>query len=839
MKGVTKMRKVLHYLLILLLIVSFIPLKGNAKEDGHHDVELWNAVKPLNTTVTFLNTGAHPDDERSDFLAYLSRGLGVKTSSLIANRGEGGQNEIGTELDNGLGIIRSNEMIEAAKITGVKAYHLSETTSDPIYDFGFSKSPDETLEKWGEELTYERFIRFIRTYQPDIVMPSFRDVESQHGHHRAITILSEQAFEDAADPTVFPEQLEEGLSTWQVKKLYLPAESEETATTSIEIGDYDPVYEMTYPQLGEESRYMHKSQGMGRDIPAEPRQTHLELIKEAVHTDYPNELFAGIPYNFNEWAEIVPAKNVKTQLNKLQQKLDEIVELYPDREAILSVSQSAHKDVKRIQKLVGKAKMSSDLKNDLLHKLELKEEQLHEVSFAASSLHMEMEINTEVLTPGSEGQVTMTITNEGNQKIKHIDATLVTPESWGGDRTQKVKHLKPNESKKVTFDIRVPEDEPYYAPYDESTLMGKVEFKEKGQTSGKLIEFNRTVAVLPELSVAPSPENLTINTADIQEEIPVKVQVKNYYNGKKDAIVSLNLPEGWTSNPVEKEVSFTEQHEIEEVTFTVSPPSDITEGDYSFDVFAEANGAIFDTTVQEISYDHIKDSYFQYPATVNTVAFELLLPNNLKVGYIESGFDEVADYLIDTGMDVTKLTEADLASGDLTQYDAIVTGIRAYLSRPDLAENNERLLEYVESGGHYVVQYHKPDDNWNTDTTAPYPLEIGNPSIQWRVTDEHAEVTLTQPEHKLFNYPNEITNHDWDNWVQERGLYFPMNWDERYETLVSMADPDEDPFTSGILLAEYGEGTYLYTNLVFYRQIDNQVPGAYRVFTNLISYGVE
>lgn len=366
------MKKVLYYLLILLLIVSLIPLKGNAKEDVHHDVELWNAVKPLNTTVTFLNTGAHPDDERSDFLAYLSRGLGVKTSSLIANRGEGGQNEIGTELDNGLGIIRSNEMIEAAKITGVKAYHLSETTSDPIYDFGFSKSPDETLEKWGEELTYERFIRFIRTYQPDIVMPSFRDVESQHGHHRAITILSEQAFEDAADPTVFPEQLEEGLSTWQVKKLYLPAESEETATTSIEIGDYDPVYEMTYPQLGEESRYMHKSQGMGRDIPAEPRQTHLELIKEAVHTDYPNALFAGIPYNFNEWAEIVPAKNVKAKLNKLQQKLDEIVELYPDREAILSVSQSAHKDVKRIQKLVGKAKMPSNFKNDLLHKLELK-----------------------------------------------------------------------------------------------------------------------------------------------------------------------------------------------------------------------------------------------------------------------------------------------------------------------------------------------------------------------------------------------------------------------------------------------------------------------------------
>ncbi|MBO1912303.1 PIG-L family deacetylase, partial [Microvirga sp. 3-52] len=165
--------------------------------------------------VTFLNTGAHPDDERSDLLAYLSRGLGVKSASVIANRGEGGQNEIGTELGDGLGIIRSNEMIEAAKITGVKAYHLSETTSDAIYDFGFSKSPEETLEKWGEEITYERLIRFIRTYQPDIVMPSFRDVDNQHGHHRAMTILSERTFEDAADPSVFPEQLTEGLAVWQ------------------------------------------------------------------------------------------------------------------------------------------------------------------------------------------------------------------------------------------------------------------------------------------------------------------------------------------------------------------------------------------------------------------------------------------------------------------------------------------------------------------------------------------------------------------------------------------------------------------------------------------------
>ena len=238
-------------------------------------------------------------------------------------------------------------------------------------------------------------------------------------------------------------------------------------------------------------------------------------------------------------------------------------------------------------------------------------------------------------------------------------------------------------------------------------------------------------------------------------------------------------------------------------------------------------------------YDHINDIYFLYSSAINGVAFELLKPDNLKVGYIESGFDTIADDLINAGFDLTKLTENDLASGDLSVYDTIVTGIRANLSRADLVQNNARLHEYVENGGHLVVQYHKPGDNWNIQTSAPYPLEIGNPSIRWRVTDENAEVTMTQPEHKLFNYPNNITTGDWDNWVQERGLYFPMNWDERYETFVSMADPDEDPFEGGILMAEHGEGTYLYTNLVFYRQIDNQVPGGYRIFTNLISYGIE
>ncbi|MEH7247616.1 NEW3 domain-containing protein [Neobacillus niacini] len=830
------MKKLFCILMSILLIASLLPPISLAQEQNEADVELWNVVNPLDTTVTFLNTGAHPDDERSDLLAYLSRGLGVKTASLIANRGEGGQNAIGNELGNALGIIRSNEMIEAAKVNGVKAYHLSETTSDAIYDFGFSKSPDETLTKWGEEVTYERLIKFIRTYQPDIVMPSFENVDSQHGHHRLMAILSERAFKDAADPTVFPEQLENGVEPWQIKKFYLPV-NKDTATTSIEIGDFDPIYGMSYPQLGEASRYLHKSQGMGNDIPVAPRQSHLKLIHSAVATAS-TDLFAGVPYDFHAWADIVPAANVSEQLDTLQNELEGIIKLYPDREAILPKSQKALGTVQKLIASTNSANLDAGVKNDLLHKLELKAEQLQQVSFVSSNLAVDVEIGSYVLTQGEQTKVDVTISNEGTQKIQHIEAALLTPDNWKHEGVTQVKHLKPGESKTVTFNVTVPSSAEYYQPYGDAVIKAQLTFKENGVKTTAVIDLDNTVSVLPELSVTPDPVNITVNTANVQKEIPVTVKVKNYANGAKKAAVSLNLPEGWTSEPATADVSFTKRYEEQVAAFTLVPPTTVADGNFTIAAIAEADGRSFDTTVQEIKYDHINDSYFMYPSNINGVAFELLKPDNLKVGYIDSGFDTIADSLQNAGFDITKITPEDLATGDLSKYTTIVAGIRSTLGRPDVLQNNARLLEYVKNGGHLVMQYVTSGDPWNNGKfTPPYSLTIGSPSIRVRVTDENAKVTVKQPEHALFNYPNVINDSDWDGWVQERALYFPTAWHANYETFVSMADPGEAPFDSGILMAKYGEGTFLYTNLVFYRQINAQVPGGYRIFTNLISYG--
>lgn len=823
--------------LICLLIAFLLVLPMNPMARENDDPDLWSALKPLETTVTFLNTGAHPDDERSDFLAYLSRGLGVKTSSLIANRGEGGQNEIGQELDNALGIIRSREMIEAAKVTGVKAYHLSETTSDPIYDFGFSKTPNETLSKWGEELTYERLIRFIRTYQPDIVMPSFRDVDSQHGHHRAISILTQRAFEDAADPKVYPEHLEEGLSPWKIKKLYLPAESKESATSSIEIGMLDDIYGKSYPQIGEESRFLHKSQGMGSEIQVAPRQVHLELVKSRDSSSGKDQLFKGIPYDFNEWAVKLPQKekSLVKEYRQLQSQLERTISSYPDRSKTFQEAQKSLKLVEKATKMTRKAKLDSGLKEDLLHKLSLKEEQLMNVSYLSSDLDVQATSESDVLTGGQQVKVEVNVKNGGKHVLKNADVTLDTPFHFS--KKTKKKNLKPGEERTFTFKVDVPEDAETYHPYEEPVIQALVKFRSGSVETVKKEELNGTIAVLPDVGLAMSPEDLVVNTADVKTDVPVSVEVTNYKQGKSSAGVSLDVPEGWTVTPSSVNIHLTDHKEKKSADFVLHPPAEFEEGDFKVEAHANVDGKTLGTTVQEINYSHIGTFYYLYDAAINGVSFELLTPEGMKVGYIESGFDQVADYLSNVGMEITKLTDEDLASGDLSKFDTIVTGIRAYLSRDALNENNDRLKTYVEEGGHLVVQYHKPNDRWDAATTAPYPLTIGNPSIRWRVTDENADVELLKPESSLFSYPNVLSENDWDNWVQERGLYYPMDWDDRYETFVRMNDPGEESFDGGILMAPYGEGTYLYTNLVFYRQIQGQVPGGYRIFTNLLSYG--
>jgi LmbE family N-acetylglucosaminyl deacetylase len=425
-------KKFLVVLLSVILVLPLIMTNGQKSSATEHDPELWKVLTPLKTTTSFLNTGAHPDDERSHLLAYLSLGEGVRTGSLIANRGEGGQNEIGLELGNGLGIIRSEELIEASAITNVDLILLSEDLSDSIYDFGFSKSPEETLHEWGEEIAYERLIRKIREYKPEIVFPSFLNVDSQHGHHRAMNVLTLSAFEDAADPNVFPEHLNEGLAPWQIKKMYLPAASNNTQTISIEAGNMiDEIYGKTYAQLGEDSRYLHKSQGMGRDLPVAPLFVNLDLAKSV--NDIPeeeNSIFDGLSFNFEDAADSLDGKNnqIKGALKKVQNALDQVIDQYPSREAAFMQAHQALREVKKAKTQVEKSKIDSVLKEDLLFKLDVKIGQLIKVSEVASELIVTVEVLNPALNKGGTTEVTVHAENQGSKTIKNLNLTLNVPD---------------------------------------------------------------------------------------------------------------------------------------------------------------------------------------------------------------------------------------------------------------------------------------------------------------------------------------------------------------------------------------------------------------------------
>ncbi|WP_096437141.1 PIG-L family deacetylase [Alteribacter populi] len=827
------------FLAMLLLLAIVIPQAPQTSADDP-DEDLWKVLTQLNTTTSFMNTGAHPDDERSHLLAYLSLKEGVRTGSMIANRGEGGQNEIGQELGNGLGIIRSEELIEASAVTNVDLMMLSQDLDDPIYDFGFSKTTEETLDEWGEELTYERLIRAIREYRPEIVFPSFLDVDTQHGHHRAITVLSLKAFDDAADPSVFPEHQDEGLEPWQIKKMYLPAEDVNDPTLSIEVGnEVDPVYGMTYAQLGEESRYLHKSQGMGRDLAVEPLYVHLDLVKSVNEIpDQEESIYEGLDVTFKDTAENLEGKNnqIRGALLHVHRALEEVIEQYPDRGQTLLSAHEALSEVEKTKDRVKDRNIDQELKDELLFKLTIKEDQLAEVSRVASSLEVEVDVENPTLTKGGTTTAVVRAENKSDQTLNDVDVDLNVPADWEVESTSEKVSLEPGEGIESNFEVQVPEGADFFHPYHPSVLTANVSYDVNSQGAAFVAEPEDTVAVLPDVAAQLTPDQVSINQLDVPENIDVEMTLTNYVDGATEVTPSLDVPDGWAVSASEETVQFSEQLETQTVSFTLTPPEQGLDKNFEVVGQLDVNERTFETTVQTIDYDHIDKSYYVYDAVASGIAFDLALPEDLKVGYIESGFDRIPEYLHNIGMDITSLSDEEIAEGDLSEYDSIALGIRAFRGREGLAEQNDRLLEYVENGGHLVVQYHTPNDSWDGQTAAPYPIEIGVPSIRWRVTDKNADVNLFDPEHELFNYPNAIEDSDWDGWVQERALYFPMGWDDRYETFISMADPGEEPYTSGILMAEYGEGTYMHTNLVWYRQIQGQVPGGYRIFTNLLSY---
>ncbi|MCJ8014124.1 NEW3 domain-containing protein [Paenibacillus sp. KQZ6P-2] len=822
------------------IIIPAAPQRASAERGV---VDLWKAIKPLTTVASAMNTGAHPDDEHSATLAYLSLGMGVDTYSVIANRGEGGQNEIGSELGNALGIIRTRELQEASKITNVTLSNLSQKLNDPIYDFGFSKSPDETLAKWGEDVAYERLIRQIREKRPDVLIPAFLNEPSTHGHHRAVNVLTERAFKDAGNPKVFPQQLEEGLEPWQPKKLYVPA-SDKSYDVALSVGEYNEVYGASYSQLGEESRYMHKSQGMGRQVDEGQGTAYYKLQgsadgkKQSQKTE--TTLFGGIAFTFEDLAQEIDAKGkdnkVVKQLKLLQKDTDEVIAAYPKFAEVAREVHEMKADVKTTIDQVKTSSLEQPVKSDLLHRLEVKEKQLNKASQEATSVVVKVKPETGELVPGQTTKVTVTAYNGGSVEISGVSLKLNVPEGWSAKAVGAAQFgkLGKNQTVKTEFEVTVPKQVEDFNPYAAPMITADIGYEAFGTAASLHAVPDNAVAVLPPVALSLSPEAAILNTLKPEEAVSVKITATNYAPGEEKATVSLKTPEGWTVEPAVQELSFTKKNETKAAEFSVKVPANVKPGSYSLAAIANDGKSDSSRTVQVIQYPHIGKTYYVKPANLTIQAFDLKVPQGLKVGYVSSGFDNIDQVLRQVGVNVTNLDAKAIQFGDLSQYDTIVLGIRAYAFRPELIPSNQRLLDYAKNGGNLVVQYHKPEDKW-TPNLAPYPIKIGEPLIEWRVTDENSKVTMLAPEHPIFNAPNKITDADWQNWIQDRSAYNPSEWGKEYTQLISNGDPGEKEFTGTFLTANYGKGTYTYSSLVWYREMPNLVPGSIRMFVNMIS----
>lgn len=841
--------------------------------DSRGQATLAQALQRLPVVASLLHTGAHPDDENSALLAYVSQGLHVRTAYMALNRGEGGQNLIGPERYDGIGIIRTEELLAARRFDGGEQFFTR------AFDFGFSKSMDEALELWGHERLLGDVVRVIRRFRPDVIVSVFAGArEDGHGQHQVAGLLTREAFRTAADPSRFPEQIAQGLQPWQAEKLYINnmrASFPSLDSLTIDTGDYSPVFHRSYLEMGLAGRSMHRSQDMGTIQRKGPATTTIKLVDRimAESGNTPDRtLFDGIDTSFMRLTAIAGADRIpslKGDLTALDTAARSAVDAYRpfDPAGVLPATLEGLNILRRVRSAIASSNMNASDKDYTLFLLDKKERDFTDVVSLALGLSFDVLADSRVIIPGSPFNIGMQLLNRSRITITPTVLRLSAPEGWSvASKKSDLRPIGYNEQAEETVAVEVAQNarlsKPYWRregmngsrvmveseqliglPWRPEDLIGHavftvngtsveitqpVQFRYADQAFG---EIRRQVLVAPALSVALTPENAVIPVSGMQNARPFQVVLRNNVHGKATGAVRLALPDGWTSSPPAMSFEFTREDQETSFTFEVTPSQRAGAGGYRVEALAEMDGKVFREGYKEIAYPHIEPRHLYRDAVSDVKIFDVQVAGDLKVGYIMGVGDDIPLALEQLGIRVAILSPEDLASGDLSRYDVIVAGIRAYEVRRDLAAQNHRLLEYVNNGGTFIVQYNQYV--FNEGQFGPYPAQIRRPHD--RVTREEAPVTILKPEHPLFNMPNRIKESDFEGWVQERGLYFWGEWDGRYTPLMSSHDPGEEPKDGGMLEARYGKGRYVYTGYAWFRQLPAGVPGAFRIFANLLS----
>ncbi|MGY6706212.1 PIG-L family deacetylase [Roseinatronobacter sp.] len=753
---------------------------------------LWRALQPLRSTVRFMNTGAHPDDETSGMLAALTYRDGLSISYACSTRGEGGQNDIGREAGAVLGTLRTAEMARACDVLGMTMHWLSQSPEDTITDFGFSKSGVETLAKWGHTRTLRRFAEIIRADRPDIICPTFLDIPGQHGHHRAMTQAAQEVIAAAADPN-----FKAAGKPWQVSKLYLPGwsgagtaydDDQPPPPQTVRIAGHgrEPLSGWTWAEIGQHSRVFHATQGMGRWVgAAEGAGWPLHLAISAVGDDA-GAITDNLPGSF---AAIAPRVRACAELDAA---LAETVAAFPDRAGILAGAGRA-----LVALRAARAACPPDLADALQHRLCLKETQLARVIRFAAGIRAEARLESDHARPG--GKVGARLSLHAPQGPVTARLNWAIPDGW--QASDDALHLPPYAQAADPYPVLHQPDGPC-GPVNMALTMTLA-----GQDVTAHLPLESPLLVLPATLAEITPQAIFVNARD-PRATPLRLS-----DG-----AAINLPDGWTC-------------ETADGGMTLIPPPLPAPELFHLAVTVAGNPAEVAT---HVSYPHTGPLLHHAPAVLRLRVADVALAA-ARIGYIGGGNDRADHWMQAMGADVTILDPSALKPGILAGLDTLVIGIFAMKTVPKLAGFMQVVKEWVAGGGTLLTLYHRPWDNWNPDTIPPARLEVGQPSLRWRVTDETATVTHLAPDHPVLTGPNPISHDDWGGWVKERGLYFAKSWDTAYTPLLEMADPEEAPHRGALLSAEIGAGRHTHCALIVHLQMEALVPGAFRLMANMIA----
>jgi LmbE family N-acetylglucosaminyl deacetylase len=878
----------------------------------------WQALKRLHTRASVLMIVAHPDDEDGATLAYESRGVGARVSLLTLDRGEGGANVMSSDYWDALGLVRSEELLQAGRYYGLDAQYFTS-----MADYGFSKALKEALGQWGHERVLEQAVRVVRTVRPLIVCSVFVGGPTDgHGQHATAGLMAQEVFNAAGDPKMFPEQIKEGLLPWSPIKTYGRApffrvsekgmydyanhtwgpvgvtnhitgkweEGKPSVNVSIPSGSFDTVMGQTYSQVSREGLGFQRSQNGGPSVPlagSQPTSDYHRFGTRLTPKEKEDGFFDGVDTSLASIAELAgsqPAASLTSGLGEINGDIEKAMADF-SAEKPAAIAPYLAKGKLRTEALIAEVEKSSlgaEAKYNVLHELSVKDRQFNDALVAALQISLNADVTPagkddpmmamfrgaaptfQMATPGLGFPVKVHLYQPAlpSLAIKSLTLQGTSGRDWSVSTAKVPTELSAEKAVDATFSVKVPADEPFTRPYftrdglqnafyevasgapknkpfSPYPLEAQAELAYEG-ASVKLASVVQVVSKIngpgllrypmpvgPALSVALSPAAGVVPLDS--KSTSVSVRLRNNTLGAAEPTVTLALPAGWSAEPKSMPVKFSQAGEEQTVAFTVTPKAEKGK-QYTVTAVASLDGKEYKEGYITTGYLGLRPYFLYSPAKYMTTGTDVKMAPGESIAYVEGSGDDVPAALEQIGVHVSYLSAKDLAGGDLKRYDAIVLGVRAYAVRPDLIANNARLLKYVEDGGVVIVQYNTPEYDRNY---GPYPYVMtGDPE---EVTDEASVVKILDARNPVFNWPNRITDEDFKGWVEERGSKFLQSWDPKYTALLETHDAGQPEQKGGLVYARYGKGVYIYNAYAFYRQLPLGVPGAFRLFANMLS----